>query len=153
MMIDLGPCVLRAMTLEDADWAGPVLAGTDPWRTLGYGAALLTQYLGSGDPSLARFTVWVEDQRAGVVALRYPWLRGPFLELLAITQPGRGLGTVVVAWAVERGGGNLWTSVSRFNTEARRFYERQGFAEAAVLPDLIKPGFDEVLMRRRGDGG
>jgi len=44
-------------------------------------------------------------------------------------------------------------SVSSFNTEARRFYERQGFAEVALLPDLIKPGFDEVLMRRRGDSG
>jgi GNAT superfamily N-acetyltransferase len=149
MIADLGVCQLREITPEDAAWAGPELAAREPWLTLGYAAAPLTTYLDRGDPCLARLTVWVGGERAGVVALRYPWLRGPFLELLAITRPGQGLGTAVVAWLARRSTDNLWTSCTSFNTAARRFYERQGFVEAAVIPDLIKPGFDEVLMRMR----
>lgn len=150
MIIDLRVCTLRPTTPKDAEWIAPLLADRDPWRTLGYGTPVLAAYLTSADPSLTRLTVWIQDQRAGVVALRSPWLRGPFLELLAITQPGRGLGTAVVTWAAERwANGNLWTSASSFNTRARKFYQRQGFTEIAILPDLIKPGFDEVLMRRK----
>lgn len=149
MIADLGVCQLHELTAEDAAWAGPELAAREPWLTLGYAAEPLTAYLKSGDPCLARLTVWVNGERAGVTALRYPWLRGPFLELLAITRPGQGLGSAIVRWLAERSQHNLWTSCTSFNTAARRFYERQGFEQAAILPDLIKPGFDEVLLRMK----
>lgn len=140
---------LRALTEADADWASAALAGIEPWWTLGYSVGTLRGYLTRPDPALNRNIVWIEGQRVGVVALRHPWLRGPYLELLAITLPGRGLGSQVIRWAVDQAGPNLWACVSDFNTCARQFYENQGFVEAAVLPDLVVPGRNEVLMRRR----
>jgi GNAT superfamily N-acetyltransferase len=85
---------------------------------------------------------------AAILCLRDPWLRGPFLELLAVTVPGRGIGTALVAWLAERAGANLWTTVSGFNFAGRRFYRHQGFIEVARLPGLIQPGQDEFLLRR-----
>lgn len=144
---DLGVCVLRPLDEADAAWAGPELAALQPWQTLDYSAAALTAYLMRDDPALARFTLWADGERAGVAALRHPWLRGPYLELVAVTVPGRGLGSAVVAWAAARAGANLWTCVSAFNDAGRRFYRRQGFQEVAMLPDLVRPGFNEVLLR------
>jgi ribosomal protein S18 acetylase RimI-like enzyme len=45
--------------------------------------------------------------------------------------------------------GNLWLCVSAFNSRAIAFYERQGFQPVADLPDLVTPGFAELLMRKR----
>lgn len=138
----------RPLTAEDAAWAAGELAGMEPWWSLGYAVGTLERYLTRDDPALGRWTVWCDDGRAGVVALRSPWLRGPCLELLAITRPGRGLGSAVIAWAAARAGNNLWTCVSDFNTGARAFYERNGFRPVAELPGLVVDGRSEILMRR-----
>ncbi|MBF0130387.1 MAG: GNAT family N-acetyltransferase [Alphaproteobacteria bacterium] len=150
----LGTCDLVPMTGDDVGWAGFVLAGLDPWRTLGYQAEGLSAYLRRPDPSLHRFTVVAGGQRAGVLCLRHPWLRGPYIELLAVTLPGRGIGAALVRWTSERTlaeATNLWATVSNFNWPARAFYHAQGFVEASYLPDLVGAGFSEILLRKRLD--
>lgn len=150
----LGPCELSPLSEEDAAWAGPVLASLDPWRTLGYQAEGLTAYLTRPDPALHRFTVMANGERSGVLCLRYPWLRGPNIELLAVTLPGHGIGSALIQWASTRTSltaVNLWATVSGFNWPARAFYHAQGFVEAASLPDLVEGGFPEILLRKRLD--
>jgi ribosomal protein S18 acetylase RimI-like enzyme len=44
---------------------------------------------------------------------------------------------------------NIWACVSGFNTRAQQFYEKHGFERMAVLDDLVRPGFAEVLIRKR----
>jgi diamine N-acetyltransferase len=135
---------------EATDLAARV-AALDPWRTLGLSGETIARYLVRDDPAATREVVRVGGAPAGIVGVRSPWLRGPFIELLAIFPAfaRRGLGRAVVASIADRARtdhANLWVTVSAFNVPARAFYAAVGFREVAVLPDLIVRGFDEVLL-------
>ena len=148
-------CRLRPLDADDPAALAERLAGIDPWASLGYGAQALARYLGRPDSALIRFAVEQgEDCRAGILAVRHPWLRGPYIEVLAIfpDHQGHGLGKVVVDWAASQaamGSANLWACVSDFNASARRFYATQGFAEVAPLDGLVSPGQSEILLRKK----
>lgn len=129
------------------------LVGMDPWRTLEYQADALAVHLTRPDPAFFPFTIRVSGRRAGVVGLRYPWLKGIFLELLAVFPPcqGSGLGREVMSWIEAEArphAGNFWITVSAFNHRARSFYKSLGFFEVACLENLIKEGYDELLLRK-----
>lgn len=147
---------LRAPTAQDARRLADGCAAMDPYRRLGYSSATLERYLCRVDPTLYRLVIDVDGEAAGVMALRFPWLRGPFLEMLAIlpAAQGRGLGRQALDWAIHRSAAvaaNLWTTVSDFNDGALRFYRRLGFVEVGPLADLVTEGAGEILMRRRID--
>jgi len=129
------------------------LAGLDPWRSLGFSAAGLEAYLKREDSSVLRSVAVVEGRLSGLIALRKPWLRGPYIELLAVLpeSQGMGIGSLMVDWALEqaRPSRNLWACVSDFNHAARDFYARRGFAEIAPLEGLVSEERAEILLRRR----
>jgi len=129
------------------------LAMMDPWRRLGYGTSALSSYLAGPDPNLNRFIVEEQGEHVGVVCIRVPWLRGPYLELLAVFPhaQGRGMGNRLLTWMEQEArhsASNLWTVTSEFNTRARRFYQAAGFVEVAPLPDLVTSGYNELLLRK-----
>lgn len=146
---------LRLLCCDDIAVLAPALAGMDPWRTLGFTAVGLAAYLGREDPALTRMVLERDDRPAALIALRRPWLRGPYIELLAVmpAAQGVGYGRQLLDWAVAQGGGNLWACVSAFNAPARAFYIRAGFHEVATLPDLVAAGAEEILLRRRAAPG
>jgi len=43
---------------------------------------------------------------------------------------------------------NLFACVSDFNTEARRFYGKNGYQEIGPIPNFLIPGSAEILMRK-----
>ncbi len=145
---------LRPLAGDEVAPLAAACAAIDPYRRLGISAAGLGAYLAREDPALHRFAIVTDDGAAGVLALREPWLRGPFIEMLAILPDaqGRGLGRQVIHWAAARAsssGGNLWATVSDFNEAARIFYRRLDFIEMVELPGLITPAAGEILLRRR----
>ncbi len=145
---------LRPPTAADAAPLALMLAAMDPWARLGYSAAALERYLGREDAALTRWIVGRHGETAGVLALRSPWLRGPYVELFAILPPhrGHGLGGTVMDWAAKGAAEiapNLWACVSDFNAPARAFYARHGFAEMGPLDGLVMPGSAEILLRKR----
>ncbi len=145
---------LRPLAEGEAERLGTLCAAFDPYRRLGQSAGALTAYLQRPDPALFRFAIETNAALAGVVAVRSPWLRGPFLEMLALLPDarGRGLGRQTVDWVATQAGlvaANLWTTVSDFNETARAFYLRLGFAAVSELPGLIAEGSTEILLRRR----
>jgi ribosomal protein S18 acetylase RimI-like enzyme len=149
---DLGVCRLAPMDEAAAARLGGQLAAMDPWQRLGYAADRLQGYLAADSPALARYRIDVEGMLAGAMTVRWPWLHGPYLELLAVLPEaqGRGLGGALLDWLAAQAGssGNLWIVVSAFNTGARRFYARHGFVEVGTVPGLVRDGFDEILLRR-----
>ena len=151
----LAGCQLRPLETGDCLPLAESLAAIDPWARLGYGAAALARYLERHDPALTRFVIERGDSSAaGILALRHPWLRGPYIELFAIlpAHQGHGLGRSVMDWAADQAAQvapNLWACVSDFNTAARAFYAANGFAEVAPLDGLVSPGQAEMLLRRR----
>src|SRR4030042_1574396 len=151
--IALGACLLRPLEPCEPEPLGQALAGLDPWRSAGYQAGALTAYLLRPDPALMRYAVTAGNELAGVICARYPWLHGAYLELIGILPAfqRQGLGRAIVQWFETRAflaGSNSWIVVSASNTPARRFNLRQGFVEAAALPGLVKPGYNEILLRK-----
>jgi diamine N-acetyltransferase len=149
----LPSCTLHSLAEEGARFLSTRVALMDPWLTLGYSAEGLLRYLLRLDPALFRFEIVVAGESSGLVCVRYPWLRGPYLEMLAVLREGqgRGVGRDIVSWMMSQCAGralNLWTLTSSSNSVALSFYRSVGFTEIASLPDLIRPRHDEILLRK-----
>jgi ribosomal protein S18 acetylase RimI-like enzyme len=95
-----------------------------------------------------------QDSRPrGIAVLRRRFLFGDYLELLAVASDARhqGLGGALLrhveslTFARSK---NLFVCVSDFNAAGRRFYDRHGFREVGKLPNLLKAGCDEILLRK-----
>jgi len=69
-----------------------MLCSMDPWLTMNYRPQALEFYLLRADPALSRYSVMVSENLAGVLSVRYPWLFGPFIELVALFDGFRGKG-------------------------------------------------------------
>jgi ribosomal protein S18 acetylase RimI-like enzyme len=134
----------------------PWIAALEPWRGLGYGAAGLGRYLAR---LAGAHEVWVAregargSQVAGLVAVQDGVLLGGFVGLLAVrpTESGRGVGGALMGHAAARvltARRWMYVSCDADNREALRFYRKLGFARVGRLPDLIRPGRVELLLRR-----
>jgi len=150
---ELNFCTLRRMQPEDARSIAKTLVAMSPWSILGYQEETLAGYLVRVDPSSHRFVIMRSDKICGIVCVRYPWLVGAYLELIAVFSAfqGQGIGGEIIRWLENESffyASNLWILVSSFNSSARKFYRRQGFQEICTLPDLVKPGYDEILLRK-----
>jgi ribosomal protein S18 acetylase RimI-like enzyme len=149
----LPSCTLERLKRPECVALAATLVTMDPWRTLEYRPEALGAYLSRSDSTFFRFTIRVAGDPAGLVALRYPLLRGIYLELLAVFPPyqGLGLGREIMSFVeaqVRPHTQNFWTAVSAFNHRARLFYQNLGFLEVARLENLIKEGCDELLLRK-----
>ena len=152
-MSHLGFLEIPALAPADAEDFACTLAAMDPWLTLRYGAAALRRTLGDAHPDLTRYLARRGGETLGLAVVRYPWLRGGYIELFAVLRAaqGQGVGAALLGHleAAYRGKtGNLWLLVSGFNGGARRFYGRHGFQTIGSIPDLLAPGQDEILMRK-----
>lgn len=133
---------------------GPAIAAIEPWSVVGFPARQLVAFLTGEDPALRRMAAIIDGQPAGVVGVRMRWLRGPYLQLLAVLpeHQGQGLGAELLSWFEARateGDRWLWLCCSTFNTRAFGFYEARGYRKVSVLPDLLVDGSDEFLMCKR----
>ncbi len=129
------------------------LSFMDPWHRLGVSAASLKRSLSHHRPGTFTFQIKTGGELCGAAVFRSPFLRGPYLELLAIPPQARraGIGRRVIGFmeAEAKGDHNFWVCVSDWNRPAIDFYRSLGFAEVGVLPDLVSPGFSELFMRKR----
>ena len=125
-----------------------------PWSVVDYPAEALARFLAASGDGASRYRVEAGGMEAGAVAIRFPWLKGPYLELLALLPrfQSQGIGASILAWfeqeAVRLDARNLWVCASSFNERALRFYGHHGFRPAATLPGLVADGYDEILLRK-----
>jgi GNAT superfamily N-acetyltransferase len=144
---------VESLQPRDAAETSRVLASMDPWRRLEYKPEALAFYLLRADPSLKRFSIIISGRVSGVLAARFPWLFGPFVELIALFDDhrGKGHGRQLIDWVGRYfpPSPNLWATVSSFNLDAQEFYRRTGFEQVAPLRDLIREGWHEILLRKR----
>jgi diamine N-acetyltransferase len=150
-------CMLTAPPSEsEAQTIGAMLANMEPWATLEFSSAGIAAYLMRNDPALHRHIVRVGDTVAGILCMRSPWLRGPYIEMLGLGEAyqGLGIGKELLAWAETEAravGSQLWVATSSFNHRAFDFYRRHGFRKIGMIEDLVRPGYDEILLRKRLD--
>jgi ribosomal protein S18 acetylase RimI-like enzyme len=130
------------------------IVAMEPWSVMNYPAETLAAFLLRPDGGASRYAVSVNEEEAGVVSVRHPWLKGPYLELLALLPQAQdqGIGSSIMAWfestALQHGARNLWVCASSFNARGLSFYERHGFKRAATLPGLVADGYDDILLRK-----
>jgi ribosomal protein S18 acetylase RimI-like enzyme len=148
---------LRLAEVLDAPMAGAIgarLARMEPWRALGYGQDQLAAYLRESQPDRFRYLIRSGEETLGLLVVRHPWLRGVYIELLAVFPEcqGSGVGSTALRCLESLFSdrtANLWLLVSSFNQAAQRFYRRHGFLPIGTIEDFVVPGKDEILMRKR----
>ena len=138
---------------EQALVVAEMLSTSEPWISLKFSVNSLASYLVRDDAALHRYVVSVDDNLAGVICVRYPWLRGPYIELLGVfpNYRGKGIGKLVLAWAeteARREAKNLWVLTSSFNHQALNFYQGIGFYPIGPIQGLVTPEHDEILLRK-----
>jgi ribosomal-protein-alanine N-acetyltransferase len=127
----------------------------DPWRALGYSPAALGRYLAR---KAGTRNVWIARVKAGaapsaVAVCDDGFLLGGFIALLAVRPQAsrQGLGRALIERiAAEVFGKRRWLFVScdGNNAGALRFYRKLGFRRVGRLPDLVRDGNVEILLRR-----
>jgi GNAT superfamily N-acetyltransferase len=143
---------LSSLRDEHVSWISTVLCSMDPWRTLEYTPDIFEYYFFRADLALTRYEIIFSGTVVGILTLRSPWLSGPFIELMALFEgfQGKGIGRRLIDWICDNYKSfNLWATVSSFNLKAQKFYSDAGFQQMAILDDLIKEGWDEILLRKR----
>jgi GNAT superfamily N-acetyltransferase len=151
----VGEAVLQPLAADRAPDLAQAIARIPPWSTVGYEASSLLGYLTADDPASHRYQIMLNGELAGIAGIRSPWLRGPYLQLLALLPPaqGCGVGTNILEWlevqANIEASRQIWVCVSTFNRRAENFYRRFGFEPVAVLDALISEKSDELLMRKK----
>ena len=147
------PVTIRKAMGDDARWAAGVLAGSDPWLTLGRGF----------DACLAACTSSLDvleiaesaGERCGLVLVRPAGVAGaPYIVSIAVAPAfrGRGIGAALLEHVERTYRGrsrHLFLCVSSFNLRARRFYERHGFEAVGTLKAFLIEAADEILMYKR----
>jgi ribosomal protein S18 acetylase RimI-like enzyme len=152
--IDLDGATLAPVDEDAASFLAARCASIDPWARMAYPEESLGAYFRRADSAALRRCIRVGDEIAGAVVVRHPWLKGPYVEFLAVLPPhqGAGIGSAIIDW-IEREAGagerNLWVLASDFNEGALRFYRRHGFEPVTRLPDLAADGFTEIMLRKR----
>jgi GNAT superfamily N-acetyltransferase len=136
------------------------IAAMEPWRGLGYSAEGLGGFLArAAGGRQVRVARAVRGPVEGIVVLQPAVLLGDFVALLAVRPEaaGRGIGRALIEHAqAETFATRRWLFVSADagNRAALAFYRKLGFSRVGRLPDLVKPGRVEVLLRKgRAPGG
>ena len=153
--VDLAGCLLvSGVAQEAASSLASELHVLDPWLTLEFSASSLLNYFIKDDPALHRFTVFSEGKIAGVLCVRYPWLRGPYIEFIGLLSnyQGRGLGRELLSWVeveVNSREKNIWIATSDFNHRAMHVYQKAGYEPVCTIEGLVKAEMYELLLRKR----
>jgi ribosomal protein S18 acetylase RimI-like enzyme len=133
---------------------GRWLASMQPWLGLGYDAVGLASFLGrsAGEGQVRVARASARGDVLGILVLQPAVLLGSFVSLLAVKPDaaGQGVGRALIEHAqVETFARRRWLFVSADagNRAALAFYRRLGFARVGRLPDLVRPGSTELLLR------
>jgi ribosomal protein S18 acetylase RimI-like enzyme len=145
---------IRKATASDVGALGALMTASPLLRRYGTtaasSAAALRRGLRAGDVILVagppagppRGLAWLV---AGRALARSAYLR---LLLVADNAQGSGLGARLLAAGEARlrpAANHLVLLVTRGNAGARRFYRRHGYRRVGLMPEMARPGLDEVL--------
>ncbi len=136
---------------EDFDDCAAMMASTDPWITLGMNLKdCRTAFEGSYRE------LYIAKNETGIVGFVILQLQGSFkgyIQTLCVRKDARGmgLGTQILQFCeskIESISPNIFICVSAFNKAALQLYLHVGFEIIGELPNFVKQGFTEILLRK-----
>ena len=135
----------------DAEWAARIMAGSEPWVTLGTGYERSRNLLGNA--TRERFLAKVAGEPAGFLMIGMQGAFVGYVQLLGVAPEfrGRGVGKALIEYAerrIFRETPNVFICVSDFNQEAQGFYAKMGYQKVGELADFIMAGHAEILLRK-----
>jgi len=144
---------IRPYKPEDRTAIVAMLAGSEPWKKLGYTDADWKKLFDPFPPGREGLVIETNGTVAGFALLRQKFLLGDYLELLVVAPSARsnGLGSALlkhVESLVFARAKNIFACVSDFNAGARQFYKKNGYQEIGPMPNFLIPGSAEILLRK-----
>ncbi len=128
-----------------------MMAASDPWVTLGLDyLQCLAAFEG---PCREIYLLESGPQIAGFVILQVCGSFKGYIQTLFVAAPfrGQGQGHQLLLFSEQRIleiSPNIFICVSSFNQEAIRLYYRFGFQLVGELPDFVRKGCTELLLRK-----
>lgn len=138
---------------DDVEALAAGVAAIDPWAANAVSVESMRERMLRPWPATYRFALRLDGRLVGYLALRHPFMRGPYVETIALFPEAqrRGYARRVVDWMareVEGEAANLWLSVTEWNAAARAAYAAMGFVEVGPMPDLVVAGQTEIFLRK-----
>jgi ribosomal protein S18 acetylase RimI-like enzyme len=140
-------------TDEEREWAAALLAGSEPWITLGISLEQCQKTC--RDPEYLIYVAHWRGVRCGAMVLHQRGVAGsPYLKSIAVAEGyrSRRVGAEMLRFAEDLfrdRARHLFLCVSSFNPLAQAFYERNGYQAVGEFKDYIIDGASEILMHRR----
>jgi ribosomal-protein-alanine N-acetyltransferase len=144
---------IRVGSEEERQWAASVMAGMDPWITLGRSIDACRK--ACHNPEFWFYVAHYMGAPSGFILIHPHGVAGsPYVASIAVADGfrGVGVGTRLLRFAEEisiADARHIFLCVSSFNPRARALYERQGYAPVGELRDYIIRGASEILMQKR----
>ena len=130
----MDPVLITAATEAEKEWAAGVMAGSEPWITLGRNLEACLETCRR--PEYQTFVARQGGQLCGFVVLVRRGVAGsPYIASIAVADGfrGSGIGRRLLEFAEHlfcATARHIFLCVSSFNLRARAFYERQGYAQS-----------------------
>ena len=151
--MDREQLMILPATQEERTWAARLLSESEPWITLGIGFEKSLQTC--NDSELLLYVAHCDSTPCGVIIIDPRGVAGsPYIKSIAVTENFRdkGIGAALIDFAetsFKSGSRYIFLCVSSFNTRARSFYKKLGYAEIGELKDYVINGASEILMSKR----
>jgi len=151
MLLDDETAIALTTDQRDFEVCARMMAGTDPWLMLSMDFELcLMSFEG---PFREIFVLKKADEIIGFFIIQTLGTFKGYIQTICISPANRGAGygTRILEFCEERilkYSPNIFICVSVFNHKALRLYQRFGFELIGELKDLIRPGFNELLLRK-----
>ncbi|MFN8349183.1 MAG: GNAT family N-acetyltransferase [Spirosomataceae bacterium] len=142
---------IRPATPTEYDTCAAMMVRTDPWITLKMDIQqCLSAFQG---PCKDVFVAEIQSQPVGFIIIQTEGTFRGYIQTLCVAEEfrGQGVGRKLLEFAEENVrtySVNLFICVSDFNQKALKLYREFGFEQIGLLPDLVKKGFTEILLRK-----
>lgn len=141
----------RLSSPADAESCARLMAGSEPWVTLGRSYATSLRIV--QDPTREVYVARQNGEIAGFVILCMTGALVGYVQTVLVhpDRRGQGIGTRLLEFAerrILRESPNVFMCVSSFNHDARRLYQRLGYVVVGELTDYIVSGHSEILLRK-----
>jgi [ribosomal protein S18]-alanine N-acetyltransferase len=143
--------IYRTKDENDFRRCAEIMAGTDPWITLGMD---FEQCLKAFEGDFREvYIAWYGSDLAGYVILQVCGTFSGYIQSICMSENyrGKGFGTSLIEFCEKRileFSPNIFICVSVFNKGAMKLYNRMGYKLIGELDSFLKEGYTELLLRK-----